>query len=594
MQNNESPSARNVAIFGAGIAGLTVAHELARRGWRVSVYESNADAGGFFRSARRASDANTPSEYSWHGMGPWYHNVFDVMKEIPFDESHSLYEAALSRPIDFGLAGNDEQACFDDTWILNIKGMFRMTWRDIILGSWLMLKTWVADCRSREQYAKLNAAEAWRPWLSDQCLRVWRSSFGPWIGSDWLNVSLHTAGQFFCKQLTTGPAYFHAADSAGDAWKHGARSGWLLLKGPSSEYWFDRWVEYLQSLGVEFNWNTALVELRYDGRRCTGAQLNSGETIDAEIYVLAANPFSIASILTRTPALEQQDQLCLFRPLVQDGPHVQVSLRIAFSEPIAWPRPRAAIVVASSEFNLTLFAEEQVWDHAVSLGDDVKSLWTVTACVSKVPGLISGKSVEECTKQEFILEVLSQLLGCSGLDAMIRDANGGRSLREFPILRTEVWHEWKFSPAGIHGKQPKWVNRVGNQAYLPNQATGVKNLLLAGAHTRTDVDVWSIEAAVESGRRAARLLKPGVTVLGQHCPRWLGTLRKLDNLLYRCHCPNILDMALIVTSVTIAMWLLLRQASQQESSVSGVRRIVCREIFIPSSHLHSLRNRLWK
>ena len=61
---------KKVAIFGAGIAGLTVAHELARRGWLVSVYEPNAEAGGFFRSARRMVDDNTPSEYSWHGMGP--------------------------------------------------------------------------------------------------------------------------------------------------------------------------------------------------------------------------------------------------------------------------------------------------------------------------------------------------------------------------------------------------------------------------------------------------------------------------------------------------------------------------------------------
>ena len=71
---------KKVAEFGAGIAGLTAAHELARRGWLVSVYESNAEAGGFFRSARRVVSDYTPSEYSWHGMGPWYFNVFDLIE----------------------------------------------------------------------------------------------------------------------------------------------------------------------------------------------------------------------------------------------------------------------------------------------------------------------------------------------------------------------------------------------------------------------------------------------------------------------------------------------------------------------------------
>jgi len=36
-------------------------------------------------------------------MGPWYHNLFDLLKQIPFDEAGSLYDKALSRPIAFGI-----------------------------------------------------------------------------------------------------------------------------------------------------------------------------------------------------------------------------------------------------------------------------------------------------------------------------------------------------------------------------------------------------------------------------------------------------------------------------------------------------------
>lgn len=61
---------RTVAVYGAGIAGLTAAHEFSRRGWAVSVYEAKGEAGGFFRSARGSGDHAMPSEYSWHGMGP--------------------------------------------------------------------------------------------------------------------------------------------------------------------------------------------------------------------------------------------------------------------------------------------------------------------------------------------------------------------------------------------------------------------------------------------------------------------------------------------------------------------------------------------
>jgi len=72
---------KSIVIFGSGIAGLTAAHELAQLGYAVSVYEATDQPGGFFRSARDKD--NMPTEYSWHGMGPWYHNAFDVMRQIP-------------------------------------------------------------------------------------------------------------------------------------------------------------------------------------------------------------------------------------------------------------------------------------------------------------------------------------------------------------------------------------------------------------------------------------------------------------------------------------------------------------------------------
>src|SRR5690242_14658545 len=121
---------KTVAVFGAGLAGLSAAHEFARLGYKVSVYESAAEAGGFFRSARCRKDEGMPSEYSWHGFGPWYHNTFDVMRQIPFDDTSSVYEKSLSRPIDFGIVPDLGQAQFNDTWPLPVSRMLRMSGLD--------------------------------------------------------------------------------------------------------------------------------------------------------------------------------------------------------------------------------------------------------------------------------------------------------------------------------------------------------------------------------------------------------------------------------------------------------------------------------
>jgi hypothetical protein len=278
---------------------------------------------------------------------------------------------------------------------------------------------------------------------------------------------------------------------------------------------------------VRFFFEKALTKLEFDGAMIVSA-LCGKENIQGDIYVLAINPFFAADILSKTPALEKQGELRLFKPLIQNGPHVQVSFRLAFSEEIKFPRKRIAVVLSDSEFNLTLFAEEQVWDKEVNLGNDVKSLWTGTSCISSVPGRIYHKPVNACTKEEFIEEVKAQIFGCGALNELIKEANCGKGLREFSIMKVEVWHEWEFTSEGVKSAQPKWVTTTNTQEYLPTHKTSISNLLLAGAHTKNQSQVWSIEGAVESGRRAAKAIDGRVRVIDQNRPIWSKGLSKIE------------------------------------------------------------------
>lgn len=82
------------------------------------------------------------------------------------------------------------------------------------------------------------------------------------------------------------------------------------------------------------------------------------------------------------------------------------------------------------------------------------------------------------------------------------------------------------------------VNTTNTQRFLPEQATPVVNLVLAGAHPRTFADVWSIEAAVESGRRAARVIEPDVAVIPEHVPWMLRRMQALDDACYALGLPQ--------------------------------------------------------
>lgn len=315
---------KRIAVFGAGIAGLSAAHELANLGYSISVYEANSEAGGFFRSARVKNDNGMPSEYSWHGIGPWYHNVFDLMKQIPFDKSGSVYDRALSKPIAFGVVPDNTGSAFSDVEVFNYSKSFRMTNLDKLALGWVMLKIWTSHRRSDEQYSRHNAAAYWKPYMTERGWKTWRATFGPWIGSDWANASLHHVGLFFRRNMFAGPAGALRQDGRKKTWVHNSKNGWRLLRGPSNEWWFDKWVTHLKNKRVKFFWNSTLLKLNYDGSRITSAELASGEVVHADYFVLATTPFAAADVLKRTPKLAKLGQLNLFSPLIQDGPHTSL------------------------------------------------------------------------------------------------------------------------------------------------------------------------------------------------------------------------------------------------------------------------------
>ncbi len=544
-----------VAIFGAGVAGLTAAHEFARRGYDVSVYERNDTAGGFFRSARRESD-NLPTEYSWHGFGPWYHNTFDLLRQIPFDGEASLYDRVLSRPMEYAVVPNSFDDDMEIAAFFEKPTAFRMSLSDKLSLAWGILKVWSVNNRSKRRYAQTNAAAYWQPRMTPTGHKTWKALFGPWIGADWPYASLHHVGLFFGRNIRSGPAHKHPADENGAAWEHRSMGGWSLLKGPSNEMWFNRWVKHLEEHGVAFHWQSPLQTLQFDGTKIIGGNLASGEEVRADIFILASTPFSAADIVARTPALLGDDQLAKLRPLIQDGPHTQVSFRIGFAERMAWPRERTAIALTDSPFNITLFANEQSWPSNIDLGEEVQSLWTCTACVASVPGIVHGKPLRNCTKSEFIDEVLAQIHASEALDGIIRQANDGRGLQDFAILKTEVWDEWEFDPSGITPEQPKWVTTTNTREHRPSQATSIPNLALAGAHTETEADIWSIEGAVESGRRAVKIFESAVVVKSQHKPLALKLLARMDDALFALRLPHILSVlaALAGAAVVIGLY----------------------------------------
>jgi uncharacterized protein with NAD-binding domain and iron-sulfur cluster len=90
---------KNIIIFGGGISGLTVAHEMIEQNFNVILIEKNNYLGGMAKSKRETN--NIPSEHSWRGYAPFYKNTFELLRRIP-DNNKTVYDN-LSIPVDFYL-----------------------------------------------------------------------------------------------------------------------------------------------------------------------------------------------------------------------------------------------------------------------------------------------------------------------------------------------------------------------------------------------------------------------------------------------------------------------------------------------------------
>ena len=105
---------QTVAILGAGVAGLSAAHELAERGFQVRVYECKPVLGGKARSIPVPASGiggrkPLPGEHGFRFFPGFYKHVIDTMRRIPYGPHGNTYDnLSVATRILLARAGKNE------------------------------------------------------------------------------------------------------------------------------------------------------------------------------------------------------------------------------------------------------------------------------------------------------------------------------------------------------------------------------------------------------------------------------------------------------------------------------------------------------
>jgi 15-cis-phytoene desaturase len=561
--------APRVIVIGGGVAGLTVAHELAERGLGVDVYEARPKFGGKARSqpvpeTGTSGRRDLPGEHGFRFYPRFYRHVIDQMTRIPVG-SRTVADA-LKPTTEAAIAMIDE-----DTWyrfsrkklttpysILETLEIFFQNLdfdaQDVtVFGAKLLQFATACDARRLAEYEQVS----WWTFLeADQC------------------------SEKFQRQLRGIPRMMVAMDAQrGSARTIGVISVQLLrdfsftgmqndrtLGGPTTQMWIDPWLEHLGSMGVGLHDGQPIDGFDVAGGRIAGVRLRTGRRITADHYVLAVPmEAAIGLLTTELGALDPQLERLRCAP-VNDLVSWMCGIQYFLYEDV--PLVRGHLFFPDSPWALTAVSQPQFW-RDLGLFRRVYGDGTVGGLISVdisdwgTPGKLVPKPAKECTRQEIADEVWWQLKA-----ALNGVGEGGT------ILSDELLHSWHLDddldvlPDGgpTTNSSRLLVHPPGSWALRPEAASTIPNLALAGDYVRTNTNIASMESACEAGRRATNVILDRTGSSARRADVWpleeptFRALKWLDHQLFQAGRPHLFELLGIRQAVRAAA--VIRRAEQ--------------------------------
>jgi len=502
-----------VAVLGGGVAGLTAAHELAERGFAVTVYEQRDAPGGKARSIPYAGSgtdgrADLPGEHGFRFFPGFYRHLPDTMGRIPIAGRTVRDHLVGATRILFAQAGGPNEIIApahlpesaEDFAVLARFLREAATQVGVPPQEYAVLierlLTLLTSCdERREQQWELQSwweytgaerrSAAFQRFLADGLTRTLVAARGR-------EMSARTGGLVLVQLLQ-------------DLSRAGGRAD-RVLDAPTSEVWIDPWVDHLTARGVELRLGEPVEALHLSGGRLSGATV-AGRTVRADHYV-AALPVEVMRQLA-SPALRAAEP----RLKGLDRLVTRWMNGVLFYLDRDIPLINGHAIYVDSEWALTSISQKQFWpDVDLSRRGDGRTRGILSIDVSEWqrPGRRTGKVAQLCTREEIFDEVWGQLE--DHLDGALDGATVVDRFLDPAIVFP--------NPTGAANLEPLLVNTAGSWADRPDAATRIPNLFLASDYVRTHTDLATMEAANEAARRAVNGILDATRSTARRCEVW--------------------------------------------------------------------------
>ncbi|MCU1700133.1 MAG: polyprenyl synthetase [Mycobacterium sp.] len=488
----------SVAVLGGGVGGLSAAHELAKRGFEVTVYEAREEFGGKARSIDVPDTGRNPlpGEHGFRFFPGFYRHLDATMAEIPYQGRTVKDNLVPAKETMMAQAGGANELIAPMKFPSDVDDLTKMVefmfeliaTLGIPLHEFLFfferILAYLTACDERrlaefesqswwEFTDGTNKSAAYRKFIAIGMTRTL-------VAARAEEMSARTGCAILNQLLQVG------ADIGGQPDR--------ILNGPTTDVWIKPWVDYLRDeLGVVLHRRHPVAGIQCDGESITGVTVEGpdGPTVIHADYYLAALPVErLQNLLTNDlraadPQLAHID--CLTTRWMNGA---------MFYLDVPANLPNGHIIFIDAPWALTALAQQQFWTKGLldNRGDGrVKDIISVDVSDWETPGVIYKKAANACTQEEIFDEVWKQM----------EDHFDHGEINEQNVIHKFLDPGIQFpNPSKATNAEPLLINTAGSWKNRPEAVTAIPNLVLAADFVRTNTDLATMEGANEAARRA--------------------------------------------------------------------------------------------